>query len=439
MSTIKKFILLLLILVSVQLSSQNILEKKEAVELALKNNYGIIIAKNNSTVAKNNASVYNSGYLPRITAIAGANYDNDNSVLTAHNGEKTTIENAESTSYNASIGLSYTLFDGLGRSYMYKRLKETHNLSELETKSIIERSLLQIFTYYYEVARLTENNKNISESLNISKQRLLRMDYGFEYGQNTKLQQLNAEVDVNKDSIRYINEQRLLANTKRDLNLLLGRAIKTEFDVDTEVNFTLFFELNTLLEKAKIHNIEMQKINKSVDLSNFDIKISRAPLFPTIQMNTSYGLNGANNDTSFNYNSQYFNGFNFGLQMNWNVFDGGHTKTRIENAKIDAENILVQKELIDHEIERKVSNAFEIYNNAIFTLKAEEKNVETNNRNFSRSEEQYRLGQITSIEFRQAQVNLFNVKSNLNQSKYDAKIAELVLLQLTGDLLNTTF
>jgi len=92
-----------------------------------------------------------------------------------------------------------------------------------------------------------------------------------------------------------------------------------------------------------------------------------------------------------------------------------------------------------NELERTIANALEIYNNALFILKAEEKNVETNKRNFSRTEEQFKLGQITTIEFRQAQINLLNAQSNLNQAKYDAKNAELKLLQLTGDLLNTKF
>jgi len=72
-------------------------------------------------------------------------------------------------------------------------------------------------------------------------------------------------------------------------------------------------------------------------------------------------------------------------------------------------------------------------------LQAENKNVETNHRNFTRTEEQFKLGQISSIEFRQAQLNLLDAQSNLNEAKYEAKNAELRLLQLSGDLLNTTF
>ena len=43
-------------------------------------------------------------------------------------------------------------------------------------------------------------------------------------------------------------------------------------------------------------------------------------------------------------------------------------------------------------------------------------------------------GQISSIEFRQAQVNLLNAHLALNRAKYTAKIAELAVLQISGDL-----
>ena len=240
-----------------------------------------------------------------------------------------------------------------------------------------------------------------------------RANYGFEYGQNTKLQVLNAEVDVNNDSIRYINTQRLLANSKRDLNLVLGRNVSTDFSVETNITFNLVFDLNTLLEKAKNYNVEIQKVNKNIELSEFDIKINKSNLFPSLNLNSSYGFNKSDNDATFNYAEQFSKGLNAGLSLNWDIFDGGTTKTRIQNAKIIEDNLKIQKEQIINELERNIANALEVYNNALFILNAEEKNVETNKNNFSRTEEQFKLGQITSIEFRQAQLNLLNAQSNL--------------------------
>jgi outer membrane protein TolC len=419
--------------------AQELLTKENAISLALENNYGIKLAKNSVEIAKNNASVYNSSYLPKLVANAGVGYDNDNAKLTLQNGTVNESNGSESTNYNASVGLNYTLFDGLGRSFNYKRLQEIYNLTELEAKTIIQNEMLQVFVLYYEVARITENQKNIVESLEISKSRLTRVKYGFDYGQNTKLQILNAEVDVNNDSIRFVNEKRLLANAKRDLNLRLGREVTTDFTVDVNVEFNRIFEYNNLLTKAIDQNFEIQKIDKSIEIGNYDIKISKSDLYPSLNLVSSYGLTQSNNDSSFNYSKQQYNGFNAGINLNWNIFDGGTTKTRINNTKIIADNLQIQKDEVTNSVERNVANALEIYNNSLFNLKAEEKNVETNNHNFERSAEQFKIGQITSIEFRLAQVNLLNAKYNLNDAKYKAKTAELALLQLTGELLEVEY
>jgi len=41
-----------------------------------------------------------------------------------------------------------------------------------------------LFNVYYEVARLSENTKNLEEALKISKDRYKRAQYQFEYGQS---------------------------------------------------------------------------------------------------------------------------------------------------------------------------------------------------------------------------------------------------------------
>ena len=111
----------------------------------------------------------------------------------------------------------------------------------------------------------------------------------------------------------------------------------------------------------------------------------------------------------------------------------------VQNSKIALDNQRIIERQQEQNIQRDVSNAWGFYQNALFVLEAETKNLETNQRNFSRTQEQYKLGQITSIEFRQAQQNLLLSQLNFNRAKYDAKVAELALLQLAGNLLNADF
>ena len=122
--------------------------------------------------------------------------------------------------------------------------------------------------------------------------------------------------------------------------------------------------------------------------------------------------------------------------MTWNLFDGGGTTVRVRNSKIAYENQELLQEQIELEVARDIANALAIYENRLNIFYIQQQNVLTNQNNFERSREQFQLGRITSIEFRQAQINLLNAKTTKNLAKYDAKLSELQLLQLTGQLLN---
>jgi outer membrane protein TolC len=49
--------------------------------------------------------------------------------------------------------------------------------------------------------------------------------------------------------------------------------------------------------------------------------------------------------------------------------------------------------------------------------------------------ERLRLGNITPLEFRETQINLFNAKSRLVAAQFEAKSAETELLRLSGQLI----
>lgn len=447
-SSILKLVFFLFLISGNVISQQ--LTKQEAIRLTLENNFGILIATNNIAVAKNNKGVLNSGYLPTLTGNAGANYQSANSTtsfggaINPNTGEPRSdieIEDAETQRYNAGLNLNYTLFDGLGRFYNYKRLKEQYNLTELQARETIETTILQLFSVYYEVARLSENKEILEETLRISKERILRSNYQFEYGQNTKLNVLNAEVDVANDSINLLNTRQQLINTKRDLNVILDNDLAYEFEVDTIIKFIPKLELEEYLSKSTENNITLLQNESNIRISDYDIKVSKSGYLPSIGLTGSYGWNENRNPPSAFFPGNVSDTYTLGagVSLTWNLFDGGNTITRVKNAKIALDNQEIIKNQIEKEVNRDIANALGNYENRLSVFKIQQQNVITNQNNFERSQERFKLGQITSIEFRQAQINLILAETNKNSAKYDAKIAELQLLQLTGQLLNIGF
>lgn len=438
-----KFLSIVVLLFGFAMHAQDMLEKQGAVGIALENNFDIKVSNNDLEAAKNSSSIYNSGYLPSVFASGGADYQNQESEIEFQNGDtQDDIENTTNT-YTATVGVDYLLFDGFGRKYNYKKLQEQYNISEIRVRQVIENTLLDLLVSYYDVARLTENQYNLQQSLDISKSQLLREQYGYQYGQKTQLDVLNSEVNVNQDSINLLNIQRELANAKRDLNVILGRDVNVDFAVDTTVSYAIDLTYDTMMQSAKINNTLLLQAEKNVTLSDYDLKINKSSWVPNVGVNGAYNWRDSNTDSNisnpFSLASNTSVGIVGGVSVSWNIFDGGITKTRVQNAKIAIDNSNIEKQFIEKDLERNVANAWETYQNSLFILSAEEKNVETNKRNFERSQEQYRLGQIITVEFRLAQVNLLSAVNSYNQAKYTAKVAELRLLQLGGKLIGANY
>ena len=433
------FAVLFLFIGNLLAQEKEVITKEKAISLALEFNYGIKIAENEVEIAENNKGILNSGYLPTLTGRAGAGYDLNDRLTDPEDGDPLQQDGIESNSYNASVILNYTLFDGLGRLYNYKSLKEEYQLSKLKARETIENTMLQLMAVYYEIARLTENVAVLKDVLETSKERVTRAQYQFDYGQSNNLAVLNARVDVNNDSVNLLQTRQQLSNTKRDLNVLLNRQMTyKDFSVDTTVNFIPKLQLQSFIADAETNNVSLLQLDRSLEITAYDIKISQSGYLPTIDLSGAYGWNYNRSAATafFPGSRQTTDGISGGVSLNWNLFDGGATSLRVQNAKIDHENQELQKEQLVLGVRRDIANALGNYENRLYIYRVQKENVRTNEDNFERSREQFKLGRITSIEFRQAQVNLLDARTSLNLAKYDAKLAELTLLQLTGQLLN---
>lgn len=433
-----RYLTVVFILSSFALSAQELLQPEAAMQMALENNFGILVSKNDQEQAKNNASILNSRFLPTVTATTGANIAIDDQEATFQDGQTRVIDGAETTRYNASVNMNFTLFDGMGRIYNFKRLQEQYELSKLGVRQTIEQTLIQLFSSYYEVARLEEGVRILEQTFENSKQRLERANKRFEFGSSTRLDLLNAKVDLNTDSINLLQQRQSLINAKRNLNVILARELEIDFTVNPVVRFV---EDAVLLEKREAYtskNVRLLQVRANEKINTFNLKAQRATLLPSLAINTGYGYSeGVFPPTGFLASSQVI-GLSAGATLNWNLFNQGSQQVGIKNAKIALASTELQEKQIEQEVLRDLLNAEGAYRNAIEVYRLQQENVVTATDNFERSKNQFDLGQITSIELRQAQINLLNAELTGVQAKFTAKLAELEYLNQCGALLDVS-
>ena len=421
-------------------NAQENLSVSDAVKLTLENNLDIKITENQNEIFKNNASFLNSGYLPKLSTSAGFNKSKQNVEIETPNNLSGKLDNMKSENSFSNISLEYVLFDNNGRKFNYKRSKELSSRSELEVREVIENTLIQLYSIFYEVCRLNEEKEIVKSSLEISKSRLERNKIKFEFGQSTKLELLNAEVDVNTDSIRYLNAIKNLSNAKRDLNLVMNVDLNSDYILDQSVVYNSEEKILGFYNNAAENNTKLKIYDKSVEISGYELKSIRSTYLPTIGLIGSYDWNESINDNPYAFfNKNIYDGISGGVNLRWDVFNSGKRLTANKNAKVMLENSKIEKEKAFLMFQKELNNSHDTYKNNLFILEVQEQSLNTSNNNFLRNLEKYEIGLVSSIEFRNAQLNLLNAKLSRNKARYDAKLSELYFLKVSGVIIDSSF
>ena len=432
----RKLIYLLLFFFNISYA-QEVLTTEMAVKLTLENNLDIQVSENVLEISKNNSSILNSDYLPTINATSSVSRAQGDVEVKTNQGISAEINDTNNDESFASVNIVYNIVDGRGRKYNYQKSKELYNRTELEVREIIENTLLQLFTVYFDYARLTREKEILKSTLDISVQRFERVKTKYKFGQSTSLEVSSAEVDKNTDSLNYLNIIKVLSNTKRDLNLIMNVDLESDFEVVEDVEFIDEKETENFFNAGLSNNTMFQILDKDVEISNLELKAIKSTYLPTIQLRGSYGWNETIDEIAYNPVNEFSSkGVSTGINISIPIFDGGKRITATKNARINLENSLIQKNKSELEIIKNIRNTYETYKNNLFLLQIQEKSYQTSKLSFSRFEEKYSLGLVSSLEFRQAQTNLLRAELLFNSTLFESKISELVFLKLTGKIVD---
>ncbi|MFT5724294.1 MAG: outer membrane protein [Bacteroidia bacterium] len=407
---------------------------ENCVSKVLSNNFDVALANLDNQMADNATTKGNAGLLPNVSATGGANYSKNNTELKFAGGiPPTNVDGAQSTSYNGSVGLNYTLFNGFANLHTFDKLRYAQNLSETQLRITIENAVITTIGLYLDLAKVQADIKALDETIGISQTRLRRAQLAHSYGSGSTLQVYSAKVDLNTDSINLLTALNAKGNLQRQLNYLMGNQITSEVKIDTDVKAFENLNFSDVMTKAKLNNVLLVLAGIQKNIAEVDQKLSMANQYPTIALNTNYGLNASQNGAGIVLEQSNI-GFSGGLSISIPIFSGGRTKIAMQNAVLQMEKSEVQMKQNEQLVEKEVYDYWTNYKFLETVLNTEINNLKTAELNVTRASEQLKLGQISSIEFRQAQLSLLASKNRINAAKFNLKKAEYQLLRLTGDL-----
>ena len=429
-------ILLLLITFSIQAQNQpnlEVLTVEDAVKIALENNYEIKIAANDLKIDKQNVSLANAGLLPRIDATVTDDNGIQNTSQTRADGNVVALDNARNQSLNYGVTLGWTVFDGFRMFARYDQLKELEKLGDAELKLVVLTKISDVMTVYYDLVQQQQQLRALDSTLVISQQRVTLAQNRFTIGKASKLELLNAQVDMNTDTTNLLRQKELFANTKTQLNEILARDVKIQFDIVEEFgvdNSLLLPELTTLAEKQN-PQLQAQVINKRV--AELQLKQVKGNRYPQVSVNTGYNFAESKSSLGFTSESSA-RGLTYGFSATMNLFNGFLQKRNEKIAKLQIENSSIVIEQQTQMLNSQLTTAYQTYLTNIQLIELEEKNESLAKQNLDITMEKYRIGTIPTLEFRTAQLNYVNAKVRFSNAQYMAKLSEISLKELAGNL-----
>jgi outer membrane protein TolC len=417
-------------------NSQVVYGLKDCINIGLEKNFSILVARNSETIAKNNYTLGNAGYLPSLELSSRYSGTLNNTTLNMTDGSQSVSNGVYNTTANAGITLGLTIFNGFNVHTTYKKLNELKQVGELNTQMAIENLLSNIVSGYYNYILQIQLLNNMKYAVVLSKERLRIDEDRYLLGSSSKLQVLQSRVYLNADSSRLSRQYETVRAAQIRLNELMAvDNLATQFiskDSSINVNPDLIYE--KLLEETLVKNTALNIASKNKTISEYDYKIIVSRSYPYLNLTSGYNYNYNTYSGSLTKN-QLANGLNYGLTLGMPLFNGFNQRRNIKNSSIEVRNEELRYQEIEQGIRADMITIYSAYTNYLRLITLEEQNLQTATENLEIAMERYRLGNLSGIDLREVQKSLLDANESLSSIYFQAKLAEISLMQISGRIM----
>jgi outer membrane protein TolC len=427
----------ILVLLGLKGYTQNILKLKDAIEIALNNNFSISIAENSAKISKISNSAGNAGMLPKVDLTGTRSIAINNSHAEYFDGRVRDVPSAQTNIQNAGIQLSWTIFDGLNMFIQREKLNEMEQLSNTQLRAVVENTVSLVSRVYYDLAVQQKILDLYQEALKISSQRRQFAKARLNLGSGSELAYLQATVDMNADSANFMKQQLVLHNTVSDLNLMLCRDLKTSIIVENEIPVPENLIYDDLWDKVQEQSTELQEARIAVALAKLTIREIKSVRMPRLTVNSAYSYSKSLTDVG-TFTSNRNLGYSAGVTLNYNLFNGLTTNQKLKIAQIREESAIQNINLQKLNLEAGLQQVYNDFQTNHKLVQFENENIKFARLNWEIAQQKYNIGVLNDVELRETQKKLLDAENRMLQAMYRCKSAEIEILRISGQLTETS-
>lgn len=315
----------------------------------------------------------------------------------------------------------------------YKQVKSSVQLSEVTLKLQQQQHILTVAEAYFAVLRQqaltltnTQEEKALLEQLNMM---------------NAKLKEgLVARSDVSEANAQYQNARAnriatgvQLVLAQEQLAQLIGpyqeklAVLSNDFQYQKPIPNAL----EDWIQLARNQNLEILQARLQQQYAGDQKRVEQASIYPQLDAVASYGYNTQSPKTIISNDGQFDQ---VGIELNWNVFNGGRTQANIKKAGLNLKKAESQYDAAVRKASTDVKKSFLQVDTDQATLQARKAAMDSSALVSKASQAQYNEGLKNMVDVLLAQRNAFSTQQEFVNAQYDYVLNVLRLKAAVGQL-----
>lgn len=427
----RKYLYLLLLMPFGAIAQQS-LSLRNAIDTALKHNFDIQIAENNSTKASISNTFGNAGGLPTV----GASVTNINSASTIHqeysSGTTLDRDNVIGKSLSGALTLSIPLFNGFRVLATKQQLEALQAQGEYLLNAQIQNTMAAVMLKYYDLVRQQAYARVLQRSLEAATQKLSIVTNRKAVGMANDADLLQAQVDQSAIAQSLQSQQLVIEQTKTDLLVLMGQPQITAFEPSDSIQVDSSLQFASITAQLQ-KNPQYLAQNEQIRINETMLRQTNAQRYPSLRINTSYNASYVDNGAGTLIVNRSF-GPQLGFTLQIPIYTGNQYKIQQNVAKYNVENARLQTQSMLTSINASAYKTFQSYTTLQQQMAEQEKSYQRSKQLLDLVMKRFALNMATSLEVKNAQTSYESAGYLLINLRYAAKSSEIELKRLVYQL-----
>jgi outer membrane protein TolC len=312
----------------------------------------------------------------------------------------------------------------------------TKQNSLYQLRNTVDQVISDTRRNFYEVLLTRALIRVQEESLRLLEEQFTDQKNRFEAGTVPRFNVLRAEVEmanvrpeVIKAKNNYVIAQLRLAKTL-GVDSTPGQADPLPFAVTGEFSIPRqTLSLDEALATARERRAFLKIQREAILIQKETVKVAMAGYKPRIELSGGYEWHSQSYTDDLD---ESVDGWFFGVQGTWNIFDGLETYGRVKQAKAQLQQALISYADAERQVELEVRAAFSKVQEARELIQSQEKNVEQADEALRLSVERLDAGAGTQLDVLDARTARTQAQTTELEARYQYNVAVAELERITG-------